>query len=81
MSRSNSYRCRGSHDREGTVRQAMQQPVSVSLGLTADTACVAYRLLRSGKRVAYTRHVNDVVRAAFDVGLLVLGIPFTSIRQ
>jgi hypothetical protein len=52
----------------------MQQPVSVSLDLTAETAYVAYRLLRSGERVAYTQHVNDVVKADFDVDLLMLGI-------
>jgi hypothetical protein len=52
----------------------MQQPVSVSLDLTDETGYVAYRLLRSGERVAYTRHVNDVVKADFDVDLLMLGI-------
>jgi hypothetical protein len=52
----------------------MQQPVSASLDLTAQTAYVAYRLLRSGERVAYTRDVNDVVKADFDVDLLMLGI-------
>jgi hypothetical protein len=52
--------------------KAMQQPVSISLDLTAETAYVAYRLLRSGSRVAYTRHVNDVVKADFDVDLLML---------
>lgn len=44
-----------SHDRKGTVCQAMQQPVSVSLDLTAETGYVADRVLRSGERVAYTR--------------------------
>jgi hypothetical protein len=52
----------------------MQQPVSASLDLTAQTAYVAYRLLRSGERVAYTRDVNDVVKADFDVDVLMLGI-------
>jgi hypothetical protein len=50
----------------------MQQPVSVSLDLTAEAAYVAYRLLRNGERVAYTRHVNTVVKADFDVDLLTL---------
>jgi hypothetical protein len=52
----------------------MQQPVGVSLDLTADTAYVAYRFPRSGERAAYTQHVNDVVRVDFDVDLLMLGI-------
>jgi hypothetical protein len=63
-----------SHDGEGTVCQTMRQPVSVSLDLTAETGNVAYRPLRSGECVAHTRHVNDVVKADFDVDLLMLGI-------
>jgi len=42
--------------------------------LAAETAYVAYRLLRSGERAAYTRHINDVVKADFDVDLVMLGI-------